>query len=277
MTKATEQVCFCAFSRDADSAGKERKCSAVATPSFKSLDVAVMRGGSALLSQDVGSTSWSFQLLPENVGTSSPMDAFCLQARLRRDLSGMEQVLVLLDPRAGAMPADTQTAGNLRTHAEITWATLCQTDCLSAGDLCVALSSGFDRVYLQLSADITRLNGQLQRVEAASARLRPGQAVRLFHSVDGLLGGWAEPPAHTGAPRHPGTVRKAELAISGTDCSYCGQCAWVCPTGALYHGDGVLSVEDAACLACGVCVAACPTRALRLVDQDIETTPETAS
>ena len=189
----------------------------------------------------------------------------------------MEQVLVLLDPRAGDTPFDMNTVGDQQTNAEIIWTVLCPGDCLSAEDLCVALSSGFDRVYLQLSADITRLSGQLQLVEAASARLRPGQVVRLFHSVDGLLGGWAEPPARAGAPQHPGAVRKAELAISGPDCTYCGQCAWVCPTGALYHGDGVLSVEDAACLACGVCVAACPTRALRLVGEDKEITPEPAS
>ena len=105
----------------------------------------------------------------------------------------MEQVLVLLDARAGDTPFDMNTVGDQQTNAEIIWTVLCPGDCLSVEDLCVALSSGFDRVYLQLSADITRLNGQLQLVEAASARLRPGQVVRLFHSVDGLLGGWAEP------------------------------------------------------------------------------------
>ncbi|MDA7420525.1 ATP-binding protein [Tritonibacter multivorans] len=226
--------------------------------------------------KDDDDSGQSSRFSKQDKGRASPLDPLCLRARLQRDLSAEEQVLVLLDQGASdgsLMPAE---AGQMPVG--ITWVTVCQADCLTAEDLCVALKSGFDRVYLQLSADVTRLAGQLQRVEAAALRLGPGQVVSLFHSVEGLLAGWAEHgtrgPVVDAAPVPAKAMRPAELAISGADCTYCGQCAWVCPTGALFHGDGLLSVEDAACIACGVCVATCPSRALSLVRRDSEGAPE---
>ena len=277
MNTQTEQFCFCALSRDATGTGDQHTRSAVSTHCATSSGNAEKTCGAGLQSPDSGARFLISQPMGTDGGVSSPMDALCLQARLRRDVSGCEQVMVLLDLQADETPSDMNVAVDRKTKSEITWITLCQADCLLSDHLCLALSSGFDRVYLQLSADTTRLKGQLQQVEAASARLRPGQVLRLFHSVDGLLGGWAEPPARTDAPLPAASLRKAGLAISGTDCTYCGQCAWVCPTGALHHGDGLLSVEDAACVACGLCVAMCPTRALSLVERDVDTMPKMSS
>ena len=204
-------------------------------------------------------------------GQRSPLEQLCLEARFQRDVTGDAQVLVLLDAKnAGPAQSDMPQIPN----AQVTWLRLCQGDCLSVDDLCLALGSGFDRVYVQLSADVTQLAGQLRRAEKANARLLAGQVVSLFHSVEGLVTGLAEQTGHpmpeppvsaSQGAEPPGRARGAQLAIFATDCTYCGQCAWVCPTGALLHGDGLLSVEDATCIACGVCVAACPTRALNLV------------
>lgn len=66
--------------------------------------------------------------------------------------------------------------------------------------------------------------------------------------------------------------RKAALKIVGhfpqpgryeiSYCDQCGECAKVCPEGAIKERNGVYRIDDKLCNGCGVCVPACPRGAM---------------
>lgn len=68
--------------------------------------------------------------------------------------------------------------------------------------------------------------------------------------------------------------KKAGIRVSGqfpvpgtyrvTVCDQCGQCAEVCPVGAIRGIEGVYLIDGGECTGCGVCVEACPRGALFL-------------
>ena len=47
-------------------------------------------------------------------------------------------------------------------------------------------------------------------------------------------------------------------------CTGCGDCAEVCPPGALIVTDDKVSLEEEFCEECGFCVAACPVGAITI-------------
>lgn len=53
-------------------------------------------------------------------------------------------------------------------------------------------------------------------------------------------------------------------------CTFCGQCAEVCPFDAIQVNDENLNLNDASCFGCGVCVDACATNALVYTDADFQ-------
>ena len=50
-----------------------------------------------------------------------------------------------------------------------------------------------------------------------------------------------------------------------------GDCAKVCPSGAIYNNNGVACVDPAKCTGCGMCTKACPNFVIRLVPADAKT------
>ncbi|MCD6362483.1 MAG: 4Fe-4S dicluster domain-containing protein [Synergistetes bacterium] len=54
-------------------------------------------------------------------------------------------------------------------------------------------------------------------------------------------------------------------------CTQCGECANVCPTGAIYEENGVYKIDKEKCVGCYVCVDACPENAM--VKHPAETAP----
>ncbi|MDR2670008.1 MAG: 4Fe-4S dicluster domain-containing protein [Desulfovibrio sp.] len=56
-----------------------------------------------------------------------------------------------------------------------------------------------------------------------------------------------------------------KTAIVGKGCVACGECARLCPSGAVRVADGLSArVEESLCLGCGLCAKNCPTGAARL-------------
>jgi Fe-S-cluster-containing hydrogenase component 2 len=45
-------------------------------------------------------------------------------------------------------------------------------------------------------------------------------------------------------------------------CNQCGECALVCPTGAIKLEDGVYSINPETCINCRVCVQVCPSEVM---------------
>ena len=59
--------------------------------------------------------------------------------------------------------------------------------------------------------------------------------------------------------------RARKLARVGTECVACGQCAAVCPRGAIRVWRGVRArVEAGQCVGCGLCAAACSAAVITL-------------
>lgn len=47
-------------------------------------------------------------------------------------------------------------------------------------------------------------------------------------------------------------------------CSYCGECAGVCPKNCIEVKETNLVFDEDICNECGICVTACPLKALKL-------------
>lgn len=45
-------------------------------------------------------------------------------------------------------------------------------------------------------------------------------------------------------------------------CIACGECADVCPVGAIAESDGKYAIDADTCLSCGVCEGTCPQEAI---------------
>ena len=66
--------------------------------------------------------------------------------------------------------------------------------------------------------------------------------------------------------------RIRKLARVGRECVACGQCAAVCPRGAIRVWRGVAArVEAGLCVGCGLCAAACPAAVITLEKSGEET------
>ena len=64
----------------------------------------------------------------------------------------------------------------------------------------------------------------------------------------------------------------AAVWLDEMQCTGCGACIEVCPTGALTLVDGKAHLDEALCKGCEACIQACPAGALRPV-LEIETVP----
>ena len=49
-----------------------------------------------------------------------------------------------------------------------------------------------------------------------------------------------------------------------------GDCAEVCPYGAIYMADGIAHVESSLCTACGLCVKACPKELIEIIPKHLD-------
>lgn len=47
-----------------------------------------------------------------------------------------------------------------------------------------------------------------------------------------------------------------------SECISCGSCQSVCPTEAIYEGEGKYEINPDACVDCGTCAAQCPVGAI---------------
>ncbi len=56
-----------------------------------------------------------------------------------------------------------------------------------------------------------------------------------------------------------------------TGCLGYGDCAKVCPSGAIFNNNGVACVDPAKCTGCGLCAKACPNLVIRLIPADAGT------
>jgi pyruvate formate lyase activating enzyme len=76
-------------------------------------------------------------------------------------------------------------------------------------------------------------------------------------------------PLHCAWCSNPESQRsQPELLYDQTRCTLCGECARVCPTGAVLMGDnGTLTFEEGLCTACGACVSVCRQEARRIAGE----------
>ncbi|HOA15375.1 MAG TPA: 4Fe-4S dicluster domain-containing protein [Bacillota bacterium] len=49
-------------------------------------------------------------------------------------------------------------------------------------------------------------------------------------------------------------------------CNQCGECAKVCPTGAITLNGDIYEIAEDLCIQCGACIAACPYDVMLLLD-----------
>lgn len=57
------------------------------------------------------------------------------------------------------------------------------------------------------------------------------------------------------------------ITINAEQCSGCGACVQVCPSGALYLVEGKAVLDDTLCRECEACLAVCPSGAITLTAQ----------
>ncbi len=191
--------------------------------------------------------------------TSRPtqtIERLCLEARLRHEISGLSQILILIQP-----DSKTQYTARSGTH-EVLGMQTCAANCVSSTDLSKMLSHGFDRVFLQLATQLSMLSDQLDMADLVAQQFKTGQGLTLFQTLDALhtlLDGATNEVAAS-------TEEMSLLTIAENGCTLCGTCSWVCPTSALrLSEDGeTLDVRDSLCTACSICVAACPEQVLGL-------------
>lgn len=210
------------------------------------------------------------------------IDQLCLEARLRRDVNGRKQVLVLTMPRNDENRGSEALCPSVSLFdqgLDVVQLALCGNSCLSASPLVTALTHGFERVFLQLSDELTEMAEQLKLVEQVTQRVGSQTPVMsLFYrskTLDILLGELAgqdggDTPVGPGDPNATAALSpKAHLSLQG-DCTLCGHCVLLCPLDALQivSEAEMLSVSDARCTGCGICVAACPVQALVLNSQE---------
>ena len=50
--------------------------------------------------------------------------------------------------------------------------------------------------------------------------------------------------------------------VISSDCTTCGACKEVCPTGAISAGDEQYSIDPDTCVDCGLCEPECPVSAI---------------
>lgn len=272
MANSADQLCFCAQLGKADAPGT---------------------GHFGVETDSV--TNTAAKLVP--LRSFAHLDTLCLEARLRRNLTGQAQVLVLFaparaeneDPDArqaghtlhdGASLPEFSPAGGATGGPDVVQLKICGQGCLTPAPLVTALKYGFDRIFLQLSDDLIEMAAQLKLVEQVTQQSGgTGPVMSLFHAprtltillseVGGDVGPVAQArpgPAEGCEPQQTGQGAP-KLDLHSGQCTLCGHCAAVCPQDALAlpQGEDVLLITDSACTGCGICVAACPTQALALL------------
>ncbi len=216
---------------------------------------------------------------------SATAERVCLEARLRRQLGGGPQALVVYFnlPTPNHRPFAT-----IGAYSVISVVGCCRR-CLGVSDLLNFFSYGFSRVFLELSPDIGLIRYQMDIVEAVAEDPMQAGRVALFHSETALrtlleedapsgpggpLAGALQalsPSADTlAAPTEPTpavTRPEAQACVSLSEgCTLCGQCGWACPTGAIHLGEAgrTLEINDSLCSGCGMCASACPEQVLAI-------------
>lgn len=187
------------------------------------------------------------------------IERLCLEARLRHKISGLSQVLVLMQPDSKVMHISPSPA-----H-EVMWLQTCDTHCISSNDIIKMLSHGFDRAFLQLATHLSMLSDQLDMADEVGRQRETHHGLTLFQTPEALntlLAG-----ASGEATTEPSILPLLTIADQG--CTLCGTCSWVCPTSALrLSEDGeTLDIRDSLCTSCSICVAACPEQVLMLTSE----------
>jgi ferredoxin len=58
-------------------------------------------------------------------------------------------------------------------------------------------------------------------------------------------------------------IGESEMAyVISSECTTCGACKEVCPTGAISEGDEQYSIDPDTCVDCGLCEPECPVEAI---------------
>ena len=65
------------------------------------------------------------------------------------------------------------------------------------------------------------------------------------------------------------------ITIDATQCTGCGACMEICPSGAIYLVEGKAVVDRELCTECEACVTACPIKAIAIVSE-AQPVPESA-
>jgi ferredoxin len=147
--------------------------------------------------------------------------------------------------------------------------TLCREGSLQLCAVLADVSTGKGR---DGDTELTReiLAAMRENANCDMARAAAGKSLSL---VDAQRDGWEE---HIAGKRCPALACPALVMVyvAPESCSGCGECAGVCPEGAIAGGEGMIHVVDKErCSRCYRCVEACPCAAVRKVSGAIVRIP----
>jgi uncharacterized protein len=148
-----------------------------------------------------------------------------------------------------------------------------------ADHLALAHAHGFtrDKVGADIFIPDDTKKEEVMEVRIDQSRIKTAKVARFYIDVDamvvvshfkghGLAGfGGALKNIGMGCAMREGKLAQhcdASPVFSAKDCTGCGECALVCPVGALQIEEEKSVLDRSKCIGCGSCISACPNRAL---------------